>query len=116
MEGLFIILAIHVDNMLIVSNSKSKLAKMKLNLTKYFKVKDLGEVKFLLGIEVVRDRKSGSLDLSQRAYVDQLLKRLNLQDVKPASTPLSSGIRLTQDATTARPPKRRRGTRQMSRT
>jgi len=87
----------HVDDMLIVLNSKSKLAKMKLNLTKYFKVKDLGEVKFLLRIKVVRDRKSGSLDLSQQAYIDQLLKQFNLQDVKPASTPLLSGVRLTQD-------------------
>jgi len=70
---------------------------MKLNLTKYFKVKDLGEVKFLLGIKVVCDRKSGSLDLSQQAYIDQLLKQFNLQDVKPANTPLLSGICLTQD-------------------
>jgi len=70
---------------------------MKLNLTKYFKVKDLGEVKFLLGIEVICNRKSGSVNLLQQAYVDQLLKRFNLQDVKPASTPLSSSIRLTQD-------------------
>jgi len=36
--------------MLIVSNSKSKLTDMKHNLAKYFKVKDLGKVKFLLGI------------------------------------------------------------------
>ena len=97
LESVFIILAIHVDNMLIISNSKSKLAKMKLNLTKYFKVKDLGEVKFLLGIEVTCDRKSGSLDLLQWVYVDQLLKQFSLQGVKPASTPLSSGIHLMQD-------------------
>jgi hypothetical protein len=97
LEHKFIILAVHMDDMLIISNSKSKLAKMKLNLTKYFKVKDLGEVKFLLGIEVIRDRKSGSINLSQQAYIGQLLKRFNLQDVKPVMTPLSSGICLTQD-------------------
>ena len=61
----FIILAVHVDDMLIVSNSKSKLAEMKLNLTKHFKVKDLGKVKFLLGIEIIRDRKLGSIDVVQ---------------------------------------------------
>jgi len=93
----FIILAVHIDDMLIVSNSKSKLAEMKLDLTKHFKVKDLGEVKFLLGIEIIRDRKSGSINLSQQAYINQLLKRFNLQNVNPVTTPLSSGIRLTQD-------------------
>src|SRR5258706_5683384 len=83
--------------MLIVSNSNLKLTEMKLNLTKYFKVKDLGEVKFLLGIEVIRDRKAGSIELSQQAYIYQLLKRFNVQDIKPTTTPLSSGTRLTQD-------------------
>ena len=83
--------------MLIVSNSKSKLAEIKLGLAQYFKVKDLGDVKFLLGIEVSRDRQAGVVELSQQAYIEQLLERFNLQDVKPANTPLSPGIRLTQD-------------------
>src|SRR5258706_12463943 len=83
--------------MLIVSNSKSKLSDMKLALSKYFKVKDLGEVKFLLGIEVIHDRESGSIKLSQQAYINQLLNQFNLLGAKPASTPLSSGIHLTQD-------------------
>ena len=96
-KNAFIILAVHVDDMLIVSNSKTKLAEMKLSLGQHFKVKDLGEVKFLLGIEVIRNRKAGLIELSQQAYIDQLLKRFNLQEVKPATTPLSSGIRLTQD-------------------
>ena len=92
----FIILAVHVDDMLIVSNSNSKLARMKLALGQHFKVKDLGEVNFLLGIGVVRNRKLGTIELSQQAYIDQLLKRFNLREAKPVTTPLSSGVRLTQ--------------------
>ena len=60
-------------------------------------MKDLGEVKFLLGIKVIRNRKSGSIDLSQQVYINQLLKRFNLQDANPVTTPLSSGVHLTQD-------------------
>ena len=93
----FIILAIHVDDMLIVSNSNPELTEMKQNLTKYFKVKDLGEVKFLLRIKVNHDRTSGTIELSQQAYINQLLKRFNVQDMKPATTPLTPGICLTQD-------------------
>lgn len=93
----FIILAVHVDDMLIVSNSKSRLTKMKDALGQHFKVKDLGEVKYLLGIEVTRNKKSNTIELSQQAYIDQLLKRYNMQGAKPATTPLSSGVRLTQD-------------------
>ena len=96
-KNALIILAVHVDDMLIVSNSKSKLAEMKLSLGQHFKVKDLGEVKFLLGIEVVHNRKAGFIELSQQAYINQLLKHFNLQEVKLATTPLSSGTHLTQD-------------------
>ena len=93
----FVILAVHVDDMLIISNSKPKLAEMKRSLAKHFKVKDLGKVKFLLGIEVFHNRKTSLIELSQWAYVDQLLKQFNMQGANPATTPLSSGVRLMQD-------------------
>ena len=93
----FVILAVHMDDMLIVSNSKPKLAEMKCSLAKHFKVKDLGKVKFPLRIEVFRNRKTSLIELSQQAYVDQLLKQFNMQGANPATTPLSSGVCLTQD-------------------
>ena len=95
-KGTFVILAVHVDNMLIVSNSTKKLVKLKDGLVEHFKIKDLGEVNFLLGIEVACDRKAGTIELSQQVYIEQLLKRLNLQDARPATMPLSSGVQLTQ--------------------
>jgi hypothetical protein len=93
----FAILAVHVDDMLMASNSKQKLAEIKQGLSKFFRVKDLGEVNFLLGIEVTRNRQIGLVELSQQAYIKQLLKRFNLRDAKSAPTPLSPGIHLTQD-------------------
>ena len=83
---------VHVNDMLIASNSRSKLTEMKLALGKHFKVKDLGEVKFLLRIEVICNRKNSTIELLQQAYIDQLLKQFNLQGAKAATTPLSSGI------------------------
>jgi len=35
-------------------------------------------------------------EVRQLAYIDQLLKRFDLRDAKPATTPLSSGVRHTQ--------------------
>ena len=93
----FIILAVHMDNTLIVSNLNSQLTEMKQALGQHFKVKDLGEVKYLLGIKVTCDRKSGCIELLQRTYINQLLKHFSLQDAKPATTPLLSGTCLTQD-------------------
>ena len=70
---------------------------IKAGLVEYFKLKDLGKVKFLLGIEVVCNRKAGTIKLSQQAYIEQLLKCFNLEDVKSATTPLLSGVQLMQD-------------------
>ena len=42
-------------------------------------MKDLGEASFVLGIEIHRNRSRGLLGLSQRAYVDRILERFNMQ-------------------------------------
>ena len=96
-KGVFTILAVHIDNMLITSNSTQKLIELKDRLAEHFRIKDLGEVNFLLGIEVTYNRKAGMIELLQQAYIEQLLKRFNLQDARPTTTPLSSGVWLTQD-------------------
>ena len=67
---------------MIILNSGSELAEMKINLAKHFKVKDLGKVKFLLSIEVICNRDNSTIELSQQAYIHQLLKRFNVQDMK----------------------------------
>ncbi|XP_019240256.1 PREDICTED: uncharacterized protein LOC109220259, partial [Nicotiana attenuata] len=58
-----------------------------------FRVKDLGELKYFLGIEVLRS-KTGIL-LNQRKYILELISELGLSGAKPASTPLEANVRLT---------------------
>jgi hypothetical protein len=53
-----------------------------------FKIKDLGELKWLLGIEVERDRDARTISFSQRAYITKIIARFGLQDAKPLTTPL----------------------------
>ena len=38
-----------------------------------FKMKDLGNTNYVLGIEILRDRKNKMLALSQAAYIDKVL-------------------------------------------
>lgn len=58
-----------------------------------FKMKDLGEVKFFLGIEFVRSRKG--IIMSQRKYALELISELGLSGTKPFSTPLETNLKLT---------------------
>ncbi|GMJ02116.1 cysteine-rich RLK (RECEPTOR-like protein kinase) 8 [Hibiscus trionum] len=61
----FIILLLHVDDMLIVGRNSSRIDKLKQELSKFFAMKDLGPTKQILGIRLTRDRKANKLWLSQ---------------------------------------------------
>jgi hypothetical protein len=62
---------------------------LKAQLSHGFDVKDLGAAKKILGMEIIRYRKFVLLYLSQKNYIEKVLHRLNMNNVKPVSTPLS---------------------------
>ena len=90
-----IYLLLYVDDILIAAKDKSEIVKLKAQLSKEFEMKDLGAAKKILGVEIIRDRKSGMLYLSQRGYIEKVLRRFNMHDAKPVSTPLAAHFRLS---------------------
>ena len=58
------------------------LNSVKESLNGKFLMKDLGEVVYILGIKIYRDRSRRLLGLSQSAYIDKVLKRFNMSEVK----------------------------------
>ena len=59
-------------------------------------MKDLGEAKKILGMEISRDRKLGRLCLSQKEYLRKVLKRFGMYEKsKPVSTPLAPHFKLS---------------------
>jgi len=60
-DGEYIYLLLYVDNMLIASKSRSAINKLKKDLSSEFEMKDLGEAKKVLGMEIKKDRKCGKL-------------------------------------------------------
>jgi len=57
-------LPLYVDDMLIAARKKTHVQKLKAQLKKEFAMKDLGEAKKILGIEITRDRSTCRLWLS----------------------------------------------------
>ena len=50
---------------------------------------DLGEMnRFLVGIEVTRDRKARAIRLNQERYIGGVLQRFGMENCKPMKTPL----------------------------
>ncbi len=70
----FAILLLYVDDILIATNSKSKLNDTKSELAKEFEMTDLGTPKKFLGIEIIRDRANGTIFLHQRKFINSILK------------------------------------------
>ena len=92
----FIILLLYVDDMLIVGQDADIIQKLKMELSKTFDMKDLGSVKRILGMEILRDRKAGKLWLSQERYIEWMLERFNMKNSKPVSTPLAGHFKLSK--------------------
>ncbi|KAB2604291.1 retrotransposon protein [Pyrus ussuriensis x Pyrus communis] len=60
-------------------------------------LKDLGEARFVLGIEIIRDRAKKSLGLSQRQYIDRVTKRFNMDKCSNGELPIGKGDKLSSD-------------------
>ena len=59
-------------------------------------MKDLGEAHYVLGIEILHDKSGGVLGLSQKTYIDRILKRFNLHSCTPQKTQISKGDKLSK--------------------
>jgi hypothetical protein len=64
---------------------------MKKFLSSNFDMKDLGEASFILGIEIHRDRRKGVLGLSQKTYLEKVLKKYSMHTSKPSPAPIVKG-------------------------
>jgi len=60
----YIILALYVDDMLIVGANMAEIDKLKKQLSEKFEMKDLGPSKQILGIRIFKERSKGILNLS----------------------------------------------------
>jgi hypothetical protein len=73
-NGKFVFLILYVDDILLASSDIDLLLETKKFLSSKFDMKDLGEASFVLGIEIHRERNKGVLGLSQKAYLEKVLK------------------------------------------
>ncbi len=58
-------------------------------------MKDLGPARFILGMEIHRDRKQGKLWLTQSKYTNKVLAKFNMASAKAVSVPLATHFKLS---------------------
>jgi len=85
-------LAIYVDDITLFG-ATGELKQQTINVLKTeFKVNDMGELNWLLGIQVTFT--DDGITLSQTTFIDKILNRFSMQDCKPVSTPIDSNHHL----------------------
>src|ERR1700678_3166359 len=93
--GTLIIVLVHVNDCSIAGTSIALILKFKIEIAKYVTITNLGELHWILEIEVKRIRENRTIHLSQRSYIESMLRRYGFEDIKPVSLPMETSIRLT---------------------
>jgi len=83
-----------VDDVILAGNNLQDIENTKLFLSRQFKLKDLGQLKYFLGIKVARSRNG--ISLSQRKYTLDIVNDTGFLGAKPSRFPLDQNVSLTQ--------------------
>ncbi len=86
------VLAVYVDDIVLLAKTTSELAELKRKLAAAFPVKDLGKLNFLLGVSV--QHIGSSVFLSQPAYIRNMLGRFKMESAHPVDTPADANVAL----------------------
>ena len=89
-----IYLLLYVDDMLIASGNKKVIKELKEKMSGEFEMKDMGKASRILGMDIIRDREKGTLILSQRKYIEKVIKTFGMQDAREVVTLTASHFKL----------------------
>lgn len=84
-------MAVYVDDIITISNDINMLNAEKNMLCEHFEMTDQGEVYYVLGMTIKRDREAKTMYISQKNYVESVLNRFGMTNCKTVSTPLECG-------------------------
>ncbi|RVW49108.1 Retrovirus-related Pol polyprotein from transposon TNT 1-94 [Vitis vinifera] len=91
-SGQCIYLVVYVDDIVITGSDQNGIQKLKQHLFTHFQTKDLGKLKYFLGIEIAQS--SSGVVLSQRKYALDILEETGMLDCKPVDTPMDPNVKL----------------------
>ncbi|GJV97416.1 putative RNA-directed DNA polymerase [Tanacetum coccineum] len=85
---LFVALVVYVDDIFLTVNDEEEIQNFKQFLSSKFQIKDLGKLKYFLGIEVLDE--NNSIVLSQRKHCLELLQEFGMLGCKHVSIPMEA--------------------------
>ncbi|CAH9116972.1 unnamed protein product, partial [Cuscuta epithymum] len=106
--GHILCILVYVDDLLITGSNRALISVFKTYLANIFPVKDLGHMKYFLGLEIARGEKG--IFLCQRKYVLDILDETGLSGAKPVTFPMpqNHGLQAAEGSLFSEPDRYRR--------
>ena len=93
-EGEMFMIAVYVDDIVLAGKSDKRMTEVKQALAKQFQVKDMGELHYFLGVNIVQDSNTGEVCIGQPAYAANLVQKFGMEHAKAVNTPVDVSMKL----------------------
>lgn len=85
-DGDVCIVAVYVDDIIIACKSVERIRDIKSSLSSRYKMKDLGELSYFLGVNVIQN--CGNIFINQAQYSKSILEKYQFNNANAVSTPV----------------------------
>lgn len=94
-DGHLVIIINHVDDMTVLCSDLDVMSRIKKEIASRLEVKDLGEIRKYLGMEINCDRDTGLYSIHQVHYINDILERFGMANSNPVHAPLDPKVHLS---------------------
>ena len=88
------VIVMYVGYLMLFCKTKEHIEGIKNALKEEFSIKDLGDLKYCLGIEIHRKREDRVIKMNQKAYIKRLSERFGVEKCKDMHTPAYSNSKV----------------------
>ena len=88
------ILAVYVDDLILITELIESMNKLKIAFKKCCKMKDMGELSYILGISVVQDKEKICVFLHQKHSIEAILQKYGVDYANPVATLDDANVKL----------------------
>ena len=95
-----LIVSLYVDDLLVTGSNLQQIERFKQDMMQAFEMSDLGLMSFFLGMEIKQSR--GVIFIGQEKYAKEILKKFQMENCKPTTTPMNQKDKFSKEDGTAR--------------
>jgi hypothetical protein len=91
------IVAVATDDMAVTSKRTIDAERFKSCIRKFWEITDHGPIRWFLGFEIRRDRKTRTISINQQAYIESMVEKFRLTGARQVSTPMEMNAQFTKE-------------------